>query len=309
MNIHSDPAKFDVTNPVVTIGIFDGVHSGHQEILSKLTSLASEVSGKSVLITFWPHPRMVLNHEDTNLKFLTTLEEKKVLLKQSGIDHLIILPFTRELSNQGACEFIEKTLVNRIGTKYLIVGFNHHFGKDREGDLKIIKECAGDFGFQVLQLPPKLIKDEKVSSTLIRKALWSGQIRKANEYLGYEFFVNGRIVGGKRIGRKIGFPTANITPKESYKLIPSNGVYAVKLKISEKVFSGMLNIGVRPTLNSGQVVKTIEVNIFDFAQDIYGQDVTLVFIDRIRDEKKFPDVDALVEQLKKDKEKALKILC
>ncbi len=308
MKVHSDPIHFKARNPVVSLGIFDGVHSGHHEILSRLTSLAREVSGESVIITFWPHPRQVLKPDDNKLKFLCTLEEKKVLLEKAGIDHLIILPFTRTLSNQDACEFVENTLAKRFQIKYLVVGYNHHFGKDRLGDFKIIEECATRFGFKAFKMPPRLMNGEKVSSSIIREALWSGHIQKANNFLGYEFFVNGKIVGGKMIGRKIGFPTANITPKENYKLIPSDGVYAVKLQINGNLYKGMLNIGVRPTIDSSRLVKTIEVNIFDFSQDIYGQDVTLIFVDRMRDEEKFDDMEALVTQLKKDKIRALEIL-
>ena len=308
MQLHNDPDKFKVRNPVVSIGIFDGVHSGHHEILSRLTSLAREVSGESVIITFWPHPRQVLNPDDDNLKFLCTLEEKKVLLDKAGIDHLVILPFTRTLSNQDACEFVENTLVKRFQIKYLVIGYNHHFGKDRLGDFNTIENCATEFGFKAFKMPPRLVNGEKVSSTIIREALWSGQIQKANQLLGYEFFVNGKIVGGKMIGRKIGFPTANVTPKENHKLIPSNGVYAVKLQINGNEYKGMLNIGVRPTINSSRLAKTIEVNIFDFSQDIYGQDVTLIFVDRMRNEEKYDDMEALVEQLKRDKIRALEIL-
>lgn len=308
MKVHSDPVYFKARNPVVSLGIFDGVHSGHHEILSRLTSLAREVSGESVIITFWPHPRQVLKPDDNKLKFLCTLEEKKVLLEKASIDHLIILPFTRTLSNQDACEFVENTLAKRFQIKYLVVGYNHHFGKDRLGDFKIIEECATRFGFKAIKMPPRLVNGEKVSSSIIREALWSGHIQKANKFLGYDFFVNGKIVGGKMIGRKIGFPTANITPKENYKLIPSDGVYAVKLQINGNLYKGMLNIGVRPTVDSSRLVKTIEVNIFDFSQDIYGQDVTLIFVDRMRDEEKFDDMEALVTQLKKDKITALEIL-
>ncbi len=308
MKVHFNLDKINLKKPVITIGIFDGVHSGHRQIIHELTNIAQEVEGESVLITFWPHPRMVLNNSGIDLKFLTTIEEKETLLGQTDIDHLIILPFTYELAQQSACEFVEKTLVNKFNVKFLIVGFNHHFGKDRKGDFETVKVCAEKFKFQALQMQPKLINGEKVSSTLIREALWSGQIRRANLFLGYEYFVNGTIVGGKRIGRQIGFPTANITPKENHKLIPSDGVYAVKLIISQTRYLGMLNIGIRPTINSKKVSKTIEVNIFNFSQDIYGQDVNLIFIDRIRDEIKFKDVDSLIAQLKKDKVIAQEIL-
>lgn len=308
VKVHTDLQNIQFKNPVITIGIFDGVHTGHREIINEVKNIANEEGTESVLITFWPHPKMVLNNSGIDLKFLTTLEEKEVLLRKCNIDHLVVLPFNLELSQQSACEFIQKTLVNRLHVKNLIVGFNHQFGKDRKGNYETIKACAEKFNFNTLQLLPKLIDGEKVSSTLIREALWSGQIKRANRLLGYEYFVNGTIVGGKRIGRQIGFPTANIIPKESHKLIPMDGVYAIRLMISNVSYNGMLNIGIRPTLNSERVSKTIEVNIFDFSQDIYGQNVTLIFIDRIRDEIRFENIESLVNQLKKDQKSALAIL-
>ena len=308
MKIHTNIDNFKANNPVVSIGIFDGVHNGHREIIRQITSLAKATSGESVLITFWPHPRIVLNKDSKNLRFLTTIEEKKSILKDTGIDHLIILPFTKSLSQQSACEFITETLAKKIRAKYLVLGFNNHFGRNKEGNTESIKDCAQKNGIIVKQVIQKLIDNDPVSSTLIRDLLWSGNILKAKKLLGYDFFVKGIIVGGKKIGRQLGFPTANITPKEKHKLIPSDGVYAVFLKISDSIYGGMLNIGIRPTLNNDRPIKTIEVNIFDFSQNIYGQEVTLIFIDRIRDEIKFKNSTLLSQQLRKDKEAALKII-
>ncbi len=308
MKIHTSPNSLKAKNPVVSVGIFDGVHNGHREIIRQITSLSKAISGESVLITFWPHPRIVLNKNSENLRFLTTIEEKKSLLRDTGIDHLIILPFTERLSQQTACEFITEILIKKIKAKYLVLGFNNHFGKNREGNTETIKDCAEKNGIIVKQANQKLIGNDPVSSTLIRNLLWKGEILKAKKLLGYDFFVKGIIVGGKKIGRQLGFPTANITPGEKHKLIPSDGVYAVFLKISNSIYGGMLNIGIRPTLNSDKPVKTIEVNIFDFSQDIYGQEVTLIFIDRIRDEIKFENSTFLSQQLKKDKEAAIKII-
>ncbi len=308
MKIHTSTDNFKAKNPVVSIGIFDGVHNGHREIIREIISLSKTISGESVLITFWPHPRIVLNKDSKNLRFLTTIEEKKCLLKNTGIDHLIILPFTEGLSQLTACEFITEILVKEIGVRYLVLGFNNHFGKNREGSTETIQDCAEKNGIIVKRARQKLIDNDPVSSTLIRNLLWKGEIRKAKKLLGYDFFVKGIIVGGKRIGRQLGFPTANITPGEKHKLIPSDGVYAVFLKISDSIYGGMLNIGIRPTLNSDKPVKTIEVNIFDFSQNIYGQEVTLIFIDRIRDEIKFKNSTFLSQQLRKDKETALNII-
>jgi len=290
------------------MGIFDGVHTGHAKIIDSLVLKARDISGSSVLITFWPHPRMVLENETQHLKFLTTLEEKKSLLGARGVEHLVILPFTRAFARLGACEFIEKILVNRFGIQHLMVGFNHTFGKNREGNFQAIQECATRFSFQATQVNPHEVDGQKVSSTIIRNALWSGDISAANRFLGYPFFMHGTIVGGKRIGTQIGFPTANITPLERVKILPSDGVYAVLLSLQDKTFSGMLNIGIRPTLNTGEMIKTVEVHIFEFSGNIYGQEVKLMFIDRIRDEHKFPNVNALVQQLKKDKIRAQEIL-
>jgi len=290
------------------MGIFDGVHTGHAKIIRALRAKAREISGTSVVITFWPHPRMVLEPETRYLKFLTTLEEKINLLRDHGIEHLVILPFSREMAHMGACEFIENILVKRFGIQHLIVGYNHRFGKNREGDLKSVLQCSERFSFGASQVGPHRVHGKKVSSTIIRNALWSGEISAANNYLGYPFFIQGTIVGGRRIGSRIGFPTANITPHERHKILPSDGVYAVKLKLQGQTFSGMLNIGVRPTVNDGPVIKTVEVHLFDFSENIYGQDVKLMFFDRIRDENKFPDVESLVQQLKKDEIRARKIL-
>lgn len=308
MKIHTDPDSFDINNTVATLGIFDGVHEGHRSIISKLINLAKTSGGASVLITFWPHPRLVLNHDPNNLKYLTTLEEKKILLERTGIDHLVILPFTRDLSNMEACAFMEKLLAKRFHVKQLVIGYDHHFGKNREGNFEMIKKCGEKLGIRSFRVPQLDLKGKKISSTLIREALWTGKIQDANQYLGYPFFINGTIVGGQRIGRQMGFPTANIITRDKHKLIPSDGVYAVKLNLNNEMLDGMLNIGVRPTLEAEKIYKTIEVHIFDFSRNIYGQDVTLIFVERLRDEIKFQNISDLVLQMKQDQKDALKIL-
>ncbi|MBA7513072.1 Bifunctional riboflavin kinase/FMN adenylyltransferase [subsurface metagenome] len=308
VKIHKDLRNFNVVTPVVTVGIFDGVHLGHITILNRLKNLARKVKGETVIITFWPHPRMALVSEGSNLKYLNTLAEKQILLDRSGIDHLVIIPFTKELSHYSAREFIKKILVDMIGVKYLVVGYNHKFGKNRQGDFQTLFSCSEEYHFTVEQLDAKIVDEEKVSSTKIREALLSGRIKTANSFLGYDYFLNGTIVAGKKIGRSIGFPTVNVLAEEDYKMIPRDGVYAVELVLDGKTFRGMLNAGVRPTVNSGGEAKSIEVHIFNFDQEIYGQDITLIFKQRIRDEKMFENMEALAKQLKLDKQEALKIL-
>jgi len=308
MQVYKEQDRYDIKNPVVTVGIFDGVHRGHQHILKTLAEYRDRVKGESVILTFWPHPRIFLANDKYIFKLLNTLEEKKGLLEKAGVDHLIILPFTRRISNETACEFIEEILVNKIGTRHLLVGADNQFGKDRAGDFKAIKSCSDKFGIEVNQLELQIAGEEKISSTRIRDALWNGDVRLANRLLGYDFFFRGRIVTGKKIGRKMGFPTANIFSDETYKLIPKVGVYAVEVLLEDDKYGGMLNIGFRPTVNYTGEPPSVEVHIFDFDKEIYGQKATLLFKERIRDEKKFDNIDLLVEQLKQDKIDALEIL-
>ncbi|MCK4701077.1 MAG: bifunctional riboflavin kinase/FAD synthetase [Bacteroidales bacterium] len=308
MQVYKEQDRYDIKNPVVTVGIFDGVHRGHQHILKTLAEYRDRVKGESVILTFWPHPRIFLANEQYLFKLLNTLEEKKGLLEKSGVDHLIILPFTRRISNETACEFIEEILVNKIGTRHLLVGADNQFGKDRTGDFEAIKTCSDKFGIEVNQLELKIAEEEKISSTRIRKALWNGDISLANDLLGYDFLFRGRIVTGKKIGRKMGFPTANIFSNETYKLIPKIGVYAVEVLLGDDKYGGMLNIGFRPTVNHTGEPPSVEVHIFDFDKEIYGQKATLLFKERIRNEKKFDSIDLLVQQLNRDKISAMEIL-
>ncbi|MCB8994052.1 MAG: bifunctional riboflavin kinase/FAD synthetase [Bacteroidales bacterium] len=300
--------KIDISNPVVTIGIFDGVHQGHAFLLEKLKEEAKSISGESLVFTLWPHPRLVLNKDPENLKYLSSLEEKKYLIEKAGIDHLVVVPFTIEFSKLDSCDFIKKYLIDLIGVKKLIIGFNHKFGNNREGDFENLKECASQYNFQIERMPSKSINDVKISSSLIRELLNSGNLSLANEYLGYDYFLHGSIVGGNRIGRKIGFPTANIMPDDPHKLIPRDGVYAVHLELNGRLYPGMLNVGFRPTIESGMSIKTLEVNLFDFKEDIYNKQVHLYFRSRIRDEKKFEGIEQLREQLVIDREISKRIL-
>lgn len=292
--------RVNIQNAVVTVGIFDGVHLGHDAIIGRVKAIAKEIAGESVVITFWPHPRLFLTPEGADLKFLSTIKEKKYLLSQKGIDHFIIVPFTREFSNYSSQRFIEEIVVDKLNAKHLIVGYNHHFGKNREGDFSTLKSFTDKYSIEVEQVNAQIVSDEKVSSTLIREALNSGKIIQANKLLGYNYSLNGTIIGGKKIGRSIGYPTANILPRERYKLIPKDGVYAVQICLENINYFGMLNIGLRPTLDNGENGKSIEVHIFDFEHQIYGKEVQVRFIERIRNEKKFSNVEELVDQLKKD---------
>jgi len=308
VEIHKDPEKLTIPNAVVTVGVFDGVHCGHDAIIRRLLAVAKEKKGKSVVVTFWPHPRLFLTPEGAGLKYLSTLREKRELFDKKGVDHFIIVPFTRELSNYSSEKFIKEIIVGKVQAKYLIVGFNHHFGKNREGSFETLKSLAGKYKIEVEQVDARVVDNQNVSSTRIREAMNSGDILLANRLLGYHYSLNGTIIGGKKIGRSLGFPTANILPKERYKLIPKDGVYAVYINLDDKTLKGMLNIGLRPTLSNGENGKSIEVHIFDFKHQIYGKDVQVRFVGRIRDEVKFSSVEHLVEQLKKDKTIAQDIL-
>lgn len=308
MEIHKDLEKITIPNAVVTVGVFDGVHCGHDAIIHRLLAVAREKNGESVVVTFWPHPRLFLTPEGAGLKYLSTLREKRELFEKKNVDHFVIVPFTRELSNYSSEKFIKEIIVGKVKATYLIVGFNHHFGKNREGSFETLQSLAGKYNLEVERVEARLMDKDNVSSTRIREALNEGDILLANRLLGYHYSINGTIIGGKKIGRSLGFPTANILPKERYKLIPRDGVYAVSINLGNETHKGMLNIGLRPTLNNGENGKTIEVHIFDFKHQIYGKDVQVRFIGRIRDEVKFSGVDQLVEQLKKDKTMAQKIL-
>ena len=299
--IHTNLNNLNIKNPVLTIGVFDGVHHGHISILTRLIKLAKERNGESVVLTFWPHPRIVLEKDVDSLRLLNNIDEKKILLTKTGIDHLIILPFTKEFSELTACEFIEEYLVKKIKVEHLVVGYNHQFGKDRKAGYDFLRKCAAQFNFRIEKLDAKLVDSDKVSSTKIRKFLQSGELDIANKYLGYDSFISGNVVEGNQIGRKIGFPTANIKIPEPYKQVPKDGVYAVRVKMNGDSYFGMLNIGLRPTIESVLITTNIEVHIFDFNQKIYNQTITVSFVKRIRDEKKFKGLDELTQQLEKDR--------
>ncbi len=308
MRIYYDLQQFEAINPVVTIGTFDGVHLGHRKVLERLKTIAAETGGESVVFTFHPHPRQVLFPDEHNLRLLTTLQEKAFLLSQTGIDHLMVFPFTTEFSKLTYNEFVNEILIGRMNTKCLVVGYDHKFGHNRQGGFEYLKEYAEKHRIRIEQLDVMLADHVNISSTRIRDALESGNIRLANRYLGYPYELHGKVVEGMKIGRKIGFPTANIEAADVAKLIPGYGVYAVKVRIAGKLRNGMLNIGTRPTFNQNADARSIEVNIFDFNKILYGEEITLVFHDKIRDEYRFPGKDALIRQLKEDKILAMQIL-
>jgi riboflavin kinase / FMN adenylyltransferase len=292
---------------VVTTGTFDGVHLGHKKIIKRLNELALEHKGESVLITFDPHPRSILFPEQKDLKVLSDKQEKIQLLKDAGVQNLIIIPFTKAFSEISSAEFVQQIIINKIKTKHLVIGYDHKFGKNREGSFEYLSAHAHEMGFKVEEISAQLINDNNISSSKIRKALEQGDLKTANEFLGYEYFILGSVVTGKQVGRTIGFPTANIRINDQYKLIPGIGVYAVKVLIGNNLYKGMLNIGYNPTVTD-EHIKTIEVNILNFNRDIYGETIKVFFIERMRDEMKFSGLEALKAQLEKDKQQAFNLL-
>jgi riboflavin kinase/FMN adenylyltransferase len=308
VNIYTDLSEINhIKRPVLTIGTYDGVHLGHQKILNFLKEKAKEVNGESVVFTFYPHPRMVLYPNDHNLELLQTIDERIEKLSKIGINHLIVFPFSKEFSRLSAVEFVRDILVNQINIHTLVVGYDHQFGRNREGTKDVLNELAPIYNFNVVEIPAFLKDEVKISSTKIRFALKNGQIEIAKEYLGEYYSIQGDVVQGDKIGNKIGFPTANIYVKEDYKLIPAKGVYAVKVIINNYEFSAMLNIGNRPTIsNSGE--KRIEVHIFDFNKDIYNQKIKVEFVKMIRKEKTFSNLEELKQQLILDENKCRTIL-
>ena len=295
-----------VPNPIVTVGTFDGVHLGHQQIFATMREEALRCGGETVVVTFYPHPRLVIHHDSKNLRFINTQERKYEIISQNKIDHLIIIPFTREFSNLSSGDFVKRYLVGKIKMHKLIVGYDHHFGKDRLGGFNELRGLGKIHGFELQEVHAKMIDGMPVSSTKIRKALTEGNIRLANSLLGYDYSISGKVVYGNRIGRTIGFPTANIDQEDEYKLISAVGVYACKVDYLGRIYKGMGNIGYRPTIDIGKL--TIEVNIFDFDEEIYGERIIIYFIERIRDEKKFENLSALRVQLTRDRARVLEIL-
>lgn len=302
MNVFQDFHSIEkIHHPVITIGTFDGVHIGHQKIINQLNEEAEKINGESVLFTFYPHPRMVLYPESHGIKLIQTQEEKLAKLEKMGLKNCIVFPFTFEFSRMTALEFVRDFLVNQLHVKKLVIGYDHQFGKNREGSLQFLKDICDTYEFEVIEIPAQDIDEVNVSSTKIREAILAGNIEKANDYLGDIFELTGTVVKGNQLGRTIGYPTANIVLNSDLKLIPGNGVYAVRMNVRGTWFDGMMNIGTRPTVvsNGG---RTIEVNIFDFEETIYDETVTVQFLSKWRDEQKFNGLEELKNQLKIDEE-------
>ncbi len=308
VQIHYNLDNFKAIKPVVTIGTFDGVHLGHQEVITELIRISTILGGESVVFTFDPHPRIVIAPNEDSLRLLTTTDEKIGLIKKIGVDHLVIYPFSEEFAKLSYSEFVTNILVGSMNISGLVVGYDHRFGQGRKGDFISLELLSESLGFKVDQLSHLLVDNMVVSSSKIRTALAVGDISKANHFLGYRYSISGKVIQGNKLGRKIGFPTANIEIFDRLKLVPENGVYTVIVEIGGKKYNGMLNIGFRPTVNYNPDNKSIEVHIFDFESNIYDSDITLFFVEKIRNEEKFADINALQEQLVKDRIYALNVL-
>ena len=290
---------------IITIGTFDGVHIGHQKVIGQLLNSSKKEKEVSLLLTFFPHPKMILQ-KNSDIKLINTIEEKSELLDKLGLDNLIIQPFNHEFSRLSAFEFVRDVLVNQLNISKLIIGYDHRFGKNREGSFEQLQEYGELFGFKVEEISVQSLNDISISSTKIRKALDKGNINIANNYLGYNFTLSGEVVKGNNLGSTIGFPTANISIKEDYKLIPKNGVYVVKSIIDTILYYGMMNIGNRPTVDGKH--QTIEVNFFNLDDNLYGKNIKVELLHFLRDEQKFDSIDDLKTQLHQDKKDAKKII-
>jgi riboflavin kinase/FMN adenylyltransferase len=302
---HIDEFK-PVKNAVVTIGTFDGVHVGHRKIISRIKELAEASGGETVILTFFPHPRMILHPEDESIKLINTINEKAELLEQLGVGHLIITPFSRDFSNQSPEDYIRDVLVNKIGLKKIVIGYDHRFGKDRRGGLNELLQFAPVYDFEVVEIPEQDINEVAISSTRIRQALLKADIASANTFLGYPFFITGKVMRGDQIGRTIGYPTANIRIEEKYKLIPDDGIFAVKIMQNNTEYKGMAYIGTRPTIDG--VRRNIEVNLFDFDKEIYYESIRMEFHHFVRGDVKFNGLEELKAQIALDKEAVLRLL-
>lgn len=300
MKIQNAKTFKNTSQTVVTIGTFDGVHIGHKAILDRINSTAKSKGLESLVLTFFPHPRMVLQ-QDSDIKLLNSLEERKQLLEESGIDNLVVKEFTKEFSRSTALEYVRDLLVNKLRAKHVIIGYDHRFGRNRNANIKDLIEFGETYGFTVEEINPQDIDEVIVSSTKIRTALSEGDVNKANNYLGYYFMMNCKIVKGKGLGRQINFPTANLQLIDDYKLIPSNGVYVVRAKLNENWVYGMMNIGINPTVSDGNQ-RHMEVHLFDFNQDVYGELIKIEFLTKVRKEVKFDTIDLLKKQLTADQE-------
>lgn len=291
---------------IVTIGTFDGVHLGHRVVLRRMREIAKKTKGKSVLLTFSPHPRHVLHKDNQDMKLITTLQEKQDLINQAGLDNLVIHEFTKKFSRIKPVNFVRDILVEQLNVHTLVIGYDHHFGRNREGSIQELTTLADLYDFNIEKIDPQYFEDVTVSSSKIRKLIEKGEMVKAKQYLGYEFMLNGKVIKGNSLGKTINFPTANIVVENKWKILPADGVYAVKIVLEAKEYKGMMNIGQKPTVDGNGI--SLEVNIFDFNQDIYGKGIEIRFVKRIRDERKFENLLGLKKQLLIDRNKARQIL-
>lgn len=316
MKIYKSIEEFNFSgNSAVTIGTFDGVHIGHQKIISNLQKAAKEIQGESVVLTFFPHPRLIINPDDEGLKLISDIQEKTHQLYKAGVDHLIITPFTRDFSNQTPEEYINGVLVRKLRTKKIVIGYDHHFGKDRKGTIKDLRELSTIYDFEVQEIPKQDIDDVSISSTRIREALIKGDVETANKYLGYPFQLTGKVTVGDQVGRTIGFPTANLTIAESHKLIPAYGIYAVQVEVIDNLANdvspgpyqepepilkanALAYIGTRPTLDG--INRTIEVHLLDYQGDLYKKTIKVHFLHFVRHDQRFDGMEAMIQQMKKD---------
>ena len=300
MKIYTDISQFKARNPVVTIGMFDGVHCGHRAILEHVKDAATQCDGESVVLTFWPHPRMLFEGKDCSMRFLTSIEEKAALLESIGIEHFIVYPFSPEFASLSPLQYVEEILVKRIALKKVIIGYDHRFGHKGSGGFDEMVTFGMQFGFEVEQIPAVDVDDVNVSSSKIREALLHGNVDKAKAYLSYTYRIPGTVIKGNQIGRTIGFPTINIEPLFAQKLIPGNGIYVVEVVIDDCFYHAVANVGNRPTVVENQKVPNVEAYILDFNDDVYGKKVEIRFLAFLREEQKFASLDALIEQIQKD---------
>ena len=304
MKVYTDIDSLPVfTRAVITTGSFDGVHTGHAQIIAQLLKEAENINGTPVLITFYPHPKQIVQIKDKPLFVINTPQEKYVLLQNMGIKNIVVVPFDKSFSELSAQDYINKFLVQKFNPAIVVVGYDHRFGNNREGDFDLLKKAGANNGFEVKEIPEHILKDITISSTKIRNAIQTGNIEMAASYLGYDYFFSGKVIQGNRLGRTIGYPTANVFVENENKLIPSDGVYAVDIQLVERKLKGMMNVGMRPTVDGKQ--RTIEVNIFNFDEDIYGEDLKITLKKHLRSELKFAGLDELKAQLARDKKDAI----
>ena len=304
MKVYTDIDSLPVfTRAVITTGSFDGVHTGHAQIISQLLQEAENIDGTPVLITFFPHPKQIVQIKDKPLFVINTPEEKYGLLQNLGIKNIVVVPFDKSFSELSAQDYINKFLVQKFHPAIVVVGYDHRFGNNREGDFDLLKKAGDQNGFEVKEIPEHILKDITISSTKIRNAIQTGDIETAASYLGYDYFFSGKVIQGNKLGRTIGYPTANLLIENENKLIPADGVYAVDVELAERKLKGMMNIGLRPTVDGKK--RTIEVNIFNFNEDIYGEDLKITLKKHLRSEIKFAGLEELKAQLAKDKEAAM----